>query len=331
MSCVLITGAAGFIGSSVAKALLAEEGRSEKQQVVGVDNLNSYYPVKLKQDRLSQLMGHSGYSFELLDISDDAAFKSVLQKYRPEIVLHLAAQVGVRYSIENPFAYARSNLLGHLSVLEACRHGTPQPRLIYASSSSVYGANAKIPFSEADRVDHPVSLYAATKRADELMSDAYAHLYGLQQIGLRFFTVYGPWGRPDMAYWIFTEKIMGNKPIQVFNKGDQERDFTYIDDVVDGILRCLSTPPHFTGTRPHRIYNIGNNRPVPIMRFIDILEDAIGIRAIRELKPTAQGDVPRTFADIDQISVDYGFRPSTTLEVGLPKFVDWYRRYMTCA
>ena len=200
MSCVLITGAAGFIGSSVAKALLAEEGRSEKQQVVGVDNLNSYYPVKLKQDRLSQLMGHSGYSFELLDISDDAAFKSVLQKYRPEIVLHLAAQVGVRYSIENPFAYARSNLLGHLSVLEACRHTTPQPRLIYASSSSVYGANAKIPFSEADRVDHPVSLYAATKRADELMSDAYAHLYGLQQIGLRFFTVYGPWGRPDMAY-----------------------------------------------------------------------------------------------------------------------------------
>jgi UDP-glucuronate 4-epimerase len=216
-----------------------------------------------------------------------------------------------------------------LAVLEACRHASPQPRLVYASSSSVYGGNTKTPFSEDDPVEHPVSLYAATKRADELMSDSYAHLYGLEQIGLRFFTLYGPWGRPDMAYWTFTEKILAGEAIPVFNHCNQSRDFTYIDDTVDGILRCLSQPSHFVGANRHRVYNIGNNRPVPLMRFIDVLEAAIGKKAIRELKPSAPGDVAITFADIAKFSGDYGFLPRTTIEDGLPRFVDWYRRYFS--
>ena len=329
MSCVLITGAAGFIGYSVTRALLSDGGMRDKRRVVGVDNLNSYYPVKLKQDRLTELSRHSGFSFEMLDIADDAALKSVFERYQPDSVLHLAAQAGVRHSIENPFAYARSNLLGHLSVLEACRRAEPRPRLVYASSSSVYGGNTKTPFSEDDPVDHPISLYAATKRADELMSDCYAHLYGVEQIGLRFFTVYGPWGRPDMAYWTFTEKILAGEPIPVFNYGDQSRDFTYIDDIVQGVTRCLTRPPRFDGSTKHRVYNIGNNRPVPLMHFIDVLEAAIGKKAIRELMPSAPGDVQTTFADITMLSNDYGFAPTTTIEAGLPKFVDWYRRHFS--
>jgi UDP-glucuronate 4-epimerase len=329
VDCVLVTGAAGFIGYSVAKVILTGKRGAGPLRVVGIDDLNPYYSVRLKRDRLAELTKLAGFSFEELDIADHESLSAIFEKHRPDAVLHLAAQAGVRYSLENPFAYARSNLLGHLAVLEACRHALPPPKHIYASSSSVYGGNTKTPFSEDDPVDHPVSLYAATKRADELMSDSYAHLYGLEQIGLRFFTVYGPWGRPDMAYWTFTEKILAGEPIPVFNHGNQARDFTYIDDIVDGILRCLSQPSHFVGASRHRVYNIGNNRPVPLMRFIDVLEETIGKKAIRELKPSVPGDVPTTFADIGHISRDYGFAPSTPIEEGLPKFVDWYRQYFS--
>ena len=327
MSRILITGAAGFIGFSVARMLLSDRYRSMAPVVAGVDNVNDYYDVALKEARLGALGDDSRFTFHRMDIADHEAFAKLVADFRPDAVIHLAAQAGVRYSLDNPFAYARSNLIGHLSVLEACRHADPVPLLVYASSSSVYGQNAKTPFSETDRVDEPVSLYAATKRADELMSSTYAHLYGLRQIGLRFFTVYGPWGRPDMAYWIFTEKIMRGEPIKVFNHGKLMRDFTYIDDVVEGVIACATEPADLPQERPHRLFNIGNNRPVALGDFIQTLENVIGIEAKKEFLPMQPGDVPATFADIDALEATYGYRPQVVLPDGLARFVDWYRGY----
>ncbi len=324
---LLVTGAAGFIGSHVARTLL-DRGHS----VIGVDNLNDYYAPGLKQARLAGLTSRAGFAFHQLDIADHAALAALPGLSEVDAVIHLAAQAGVRYSIENPFAYASANLVGHLSVLELVRHAARRPKLVYASSSSVYGANTTLPFSETDRVDHPVSLYAATKRADEMMSEAYANLYGMAQIGLRFFTVYGPWGRPDMAYWSFTEKIMTGQPIPVFNSGKLMRDFTYIDDIVEGVVAVAlkPMPEAASGARagPHRIYNIGNNRSEKLMRFIEILEQAIGRKAVIDYQPMQPGDVHETFANIDAISHDYGFAPRTSLEQGIPRFVDWYRGYV---
>jgi UDP-glucuronate 4-epimerase len=327
MRCVLITGVAGFIGYSTARRLLDESKESQLLRVVGVDNLNPYYSVELKRSRVGRLSNHQRFVFKELDIADHMALGNLVAKERPEAILHFAAQAGVRYSLKDPFAYAKANLLGHLSVLEACRQCPPSPRLIYASSSSVYGANKKVPFAESDAVERPISLYAATKRADELMSETYSHLFGIEQIGLRFFSVYGPWGRPDMAYWTFTESILRGDAIPIFNNGNQKRDFTYIDDIVNGVLACLRQPSHFGSGRSHRIYNIGNNRTVPLMRFIEVLEDAIGRPAVRDLRPAQPGDVQETFADIDLLTADYGYRPETTIEEGLPKFVSWFRSY----
>jgi UDP-glucuronate 4-epimerase len=318
---VLLTGAAGFIGSHVAHALL-DRGVT----VVGIDNLTPYYPVALKQARLARLKERPGFSFHAIDIADHEALKAAPGAADADVVIHLAGQVGVRYSLENPFAYASANLMGHLSVLELVRHAPRKPQLVYASSSSVYGANAKAPFSEADRVDRPVSLYAATKRADELMSESYAHLYGMRQAGLRFFTVYGPWGRPDMAYWAFTEAIVEGRPIRVFNHGELMRDFTYIDDIVAGVV-AVALDPAPKDAPLHRLYNIGNNRPEKLMRFIEILEDAVGRQAEKIFEPMQPGDVPATSADISAIARDYGFAPRTSLEVGIPRFVEWYRGY----
>jgi UDP-glucuronate 4-epimerase len=319
---VLVTGAAGFIGYFVSLALL-ERGIN----VIGVDNLNDYYPVALKQARLERLSPHDGFSFHCLDISDHAGLLALPGVSDVDVVINLAAQAGVRYSLENPFAYAASNLIGHLSVLEFVRHAPKRPLLVYASSSSVYGANTKVPFSETDPVNSPVSLYAATKRADELMSESYARLYNMHQVGLRFFTVYGPWGRPDMAYWSFTEKILSGEPIKVFNHGQLERDFTYIDDVVSGVVAAALKPMRPAGDVPHRIYNIGNNTPVQLLRFIEILEQAVGKTAQMQFEPMQPGDVHSTYADISAITADYGFSPSTPLEIGIPIFVDWLRAY----
>ena len=319
---VLVTGAAGFVGYSVSLALL-ERGIS----VIGVDNLNDYYPVTLKQARLDRLSAHVGFSFHRHDISDHAGLLALPGVNDVDVVIHLAAQAGVRYSLENPFVYAASNLVGHLSILELVRQSPKQPLLVYASSSAVYGANTKVPFSESDPVNSPVSLYAATKRADELMSESYARLYGMRQIGLRFFTVYGPWGRPDMAYWSFAEKILAGEPIKVFNHGKLERDFTYIDDVVAGVIATALQPMKPKGDVPHRIYNIGNKTPVQLMRFIEILEQVIGKKAQIQFEPMQPGDVHSTYADISAIAADYGFSPSTSLETGIPVFVDWFRAY----
>jgi UDP-glucuronate 4-epimerase len=318
---VLVTGAAGFIGFHVAKALIAGGAR-----VIGLDDLNAYYAPALKRRRLEILQGPS-FEFVEADIADHAALRKLLGSREFAPVIHLAAQAGVRYSLENPFAYARSNLSGHLSILELVRAAKNPPLLIYASSSSVYGANTKVPFSETDPVVAPASLYAATKIADEMLSESYARLYGLRQIGLRFFTVYGPWGRPDMAYWTFTENILAGRPIRVFNRGDMSRDFTYIDDVVAAILGVASRPPIFEGDVPHRVYNIGNNRPEPLSRLIELIEEATGKKAERILEPMQPGDVRATYADIGAAARDYGFRPSTPLESGIPKFVAWHRAW----
>lgn len=317
---VLVTGAAGFIGAHVTKALLA---RGHK--VVGVDNLNDYYDPALKRARLAALCDGPSYSFRELDIADHDALRAAADG--ADTFIHLAAQAGVRYSLDNPFAYAASNLAGHLSVLEAARHSGRRPHVVYASSSSVYGANTKTPFSESDPVNDPVSLYAATKRADELISESYARLYGLPQVGLRFFTVYGRWGRPDMAYYSFTRNILEGKPIRVFNKGALKRDFTWIDDIVAGVVATALEPMKSDRDIPHRIYNIGNNRPVELMKFIEIIEAATGREAIKQFEPMQPGDVFETYADIDAISRDYGFSPSTALETGIPKFVAWFRDY----
>ena len=325
-STVLVTGAAGFIGSYVARALLGRGSR-----VIGVDNLNDYYPVSLKRARLQRLSGEKNFAFHECDIADYDALRALPGVDDAGCIIHLAAQAGVRYSLENPFAYARSNLLGHLSILELARHSKKRPHLVYASSSSVYGANTKTPFAETDPVNDPVSLYAATKRSDELLSESYARLYDLKQVGLRFFTVYGAWGRPDMAYWSFTENIISGAPIRIFNNGDLKRDFTYIDDIVAGVIATATQPMKPDRPVPHRIYNIGNNQPVALMRFIEIIEQAVGREAVKKFEPMQAGDVYATYADIDAISADYGFAPTTPLEAGIPKFVEWYKEYRKSA
>ncbi|MCK9515356.1 MAG: NAD-dependent epimerase [Ottowia sp.] len=313
----LVTGAAGFIGMYVAKRLL-EQGH----EVVGLDNLNNYYNPALKQWRLEQLQPFEKFRFVRLDLVDRNGVAALFRAERFERVIHLAAQAGVRYSIENPFAYADSNLTGMMTVLEGCRHNRVQ-HLVYASSSSVYGMNAKIPFSEADRVDHPVSLYAATKKSGELMAYAYARLYAIPATGLRFFTVYGPAGRPDMAPWLFTEAIVNNQPINVFNHGKMQRDFTYIDDIVEGVIRIQDVVPQ--DAVPHSLYNIGNNQPVELARFIRAIEAATGKQAKKIMLGMQPGDVERTFADTERIEAAVGYKPQTTIETGMQRFVDRYQ------
>ena len=326
---VLVTGAAGFIGYHVSRALLARG-----EAVIGVDNLTPYYDPALKRARLARLEAEPGFRFAELDIADREAMTALAREHAPAItgVVHLAAQAGVRHSLTQPFDYVRSNLDGHMVVLEVCRHELPALRhLVYASSSSVYGGNNRVPFSVEDRVDDPVSLYAATKRADELMSHCYSHLYGLPATGLRFFTVYGPWGRPDMAAYLFAEAITQGRPITLFNRGRMRRDFTYIDDITAGVLAALDRPPpRGTGGDqgpPHRIYNLGNNRPVELRDFVAALEAALGRRAEIELAPMQPGDVPATWADIEASRRDLGYQPTTPIEEGLARFVEWYRSY----
>ena len=328
---VLVTGSAGFIGSALALRLL-ERG----DNVVGLDNLNDYYDVNLKKARLERLRPHRGFTDIRASLEDAPALTEIFVKHRPERVVNLAAQAGVRYSIQNPRAYIDSNLVGFINILEACRHYGVE-HLVYASSSSVYGANTKMPFSVHDNVDHPVSLYAATKKANELMAHTYSHLYGLPTTGLRFFTVYGPWGRPDMALFLFTRNILAGEPIDVFNYGHHRRDFTYIDDIVEGIIRVLDhvaepnpdwssdTPDSATSRAPYRLYNIGSHRPIELMRYIDVLEQCLGRKAIKNLLPMQPGDVPDTYADVDALIRDVGYRPDTPIEEGVARFVAWYR------
>ncbi len=321
---VLITGCAGFIGMHIALRLLARG-----DEVIGVDNLNDYYEVSLKAARLEQLRPHGGFGFLKLDIADRTAFAECVANFRPDAVINLAAQAGVRYSLQNPHAYADSNLLGFVNVLEACRHNGIK-HLVFASSSSVYGGNQKVPFAEDDNVDRPVSLYAATKKANELMAYSYSHLYGLPCTGLRFFTVYGPWGRPDMAYFSFTKAILAGQAIPVFNHGEMQRDFTYIDDIVEGVVRVLDQPPSEGETPPYRLFNIGNHQPVPLLTFIELLEAALGTKAQRRLLPMQDGDVPITYADTARLAAAVGFAPATPLSEGIRRFVEWYRVYYGC-
>jgi UDP-glucuronate 4-epimerase len=330
---VLVTGAAGFIGMHVAERLLARG-----DTVVGIDNLNAYYEPTLKEARLARLRPLPGFAFHRLDVADGAGLHALFAHERFDRVVHLAAQAGVRYSIENPQAYGESNLAGFLNVLEACRHH-PVAHLVYASSSSVYGGNAKMPFSEADPVDHPVSLYAATKKANELMAHTYSHLYDIPTTGLRFFTVYGPWGRPDMAYFSFTRAILEGRPIPVFNEGRMMRDFTYIDDIVDGVVAVTDKPatpdsaydplaPHpGRGRAPYRVFNIGNQDPVALGDFIATIERALGRSAIREYKPMQPGDVVATHADVSALAAWTGVSPRTSLDTGIARFAQWYRQY----
>lgn len=329
----LVTGTAGFIGYHLAERLLARGDR-----VVGFDVVNDYYSVELKRDRLARLAQHANFQNIEADLADRVAVDNAFAKHDFDRVVHLAAQAGVRYSLENPRAYTESNVVGFLNILEACRHAAV-PHLTYASSSSVYGGSTTMPFATSARVDHPLSLYAATKKANELMAHTYSHLYGLPTTGLRFFTVYGPWGRPDMALFLFTKAILEGRPIDVFNEGKMRRDFTYIDDIVTGVERTSDQiaaadpnwnsdePNPSTSTAPYRIYNIGNNEPVQLGRFIEVIEDAIGIKAKRNLMPMQPGDVPATFADIDALESAVGFRPSTPIETGVENFVAWYREY----
>jgi UDP-glucuronate 4-epimerase len=319
----LVTGVAGFIGMATAKALL-----TRGERVIGIDNLNDYYEVALKRERLAELTPF-GAAFEFIeaDIADTTAVNALFAAHGIRRVIHLAAQAGVRYSLENPHAYVQSNVVGHLNILEAVRHSDTVEHSVYASSSSVYGANEEQPFSEADRVDQPVSLYAATKRADELMSRSYAHLYNLSLVGLRFFTVYGPSGRPDMAPWLFTSAILKGEPIKVFNHGEMRRDFTYIDDIVAGVIAAADMAPlPGEGAERHRLYNIGNNKPERLMDFIAAIEDAAGRKAEKIMLPMQPGDVHETYANIDRISADLGFAPTTSLAEGIPQFVDWFKR-----
>jgi UDP-glucuronate 4-epimerase len=330
---VLITGAAGFIGSALGQRLLARG-----DTVLGYDNLNPYYDVNLKQARLDRLTPHSGFSFVKAGIEDRPALERAFADFAPQRVVNLAAQAGVRYSIENPHAYVESNLVGFINVLEACRHGGVE-HLVYASSSSVYGANRKLPFSVQDSVDHPVSLYAATKKANELMAHTYSHLYRLPTTGLRFFTVYGPWGRPDMALFLFTRKILAGEPIEVFNHGRHTRDFTYVDDIVEGVIRTLDHvpgpdpdfdpmhPDPASSDAPYRVYNIGNHQPVQLARYIEVLEDCLGRKAEKVLLPLQPGDVPDTCADVADLVRDTGYSPSTPIEEGVRRFVEWYRGF----
>jgi len=331
MANILVTGAAGFIGMHTARRLL-----DRGDTVVGIDNLNDYYLPQLKHDRLAQLTGRLGFRFEKLALEDRDGITKLFAETPFDSVIHLAAQAGVRYSLTNPQAYVDANLVGFVNILEACRH-QKIGHLTYASSSSVYGANRKIPFSVDDRVDHPVSLYAATKKANELMAHTYSHLFGLPTTGLRFFTVYGPWGRPDMAMWMFTKAILAGKPIDVFNHGRMKRDFTFVDDIVEGVIRTNDTVPKpqavahdaddATTAAPYRVYNIGNNQPVELMHLIETLEAALGRKAEKNMLPIQPGDVQATYANIDALQRDVGFRPSTPIEAGVGKFVEWYKNY----
>ncbi len=330
---VLVTGAAGFIGSHVAQRLL-----DRGDQVVGLDNINDYYDVNLKHARLALLEPHAAFSFHKLELENAGGVEALFEAEKFDRVVHLAAQAGVRYSIENPRAYIDSNIVGTLNILEGCRHHEIE-HLVYASSSSVYGANTSMPFSIHDNVDHPLSLYAASKKANELMAHTYSNLYGLPTTGLRFFTVYGPWGRPDMALFLFTRDILAGKPINVFNYGKHRRDFTYIDDIVEGILRTLDnvaapnpgwssdSPDPGTSTAPYRIYNIGNSQPVELLHYIEVLEDCLGKEAEKNLLPLQPGDVPDTYADVQDLIDDVGYRPATSVEEGVKNFVEWYLEY----
>jgi len=319
---ILVTGAAGFVGSFVA-ARLASMGH----QVAGCDNFNDYYDPRLKEDRVAALLAPAGIDCERLDIADNAALAALFERVRPTLVVHLAAQAGVRYSLQNPAAYIQSNLVGFGNILEACRQHKIA-HLLYASSSSVYGSNAKVPFSESDRVDEPVSLYAATKKANELMAHSYSHLYGFPATGLRFFTVYGPWGRPDMAYFSFTEKMLRGERIPVFAEGKLTRDFTYIDDIVEGVVRLLFKPqPEEPGKARHAVFNIGNNQPVTVMAFVHTLERVLDVKADLEFQPMQAGDVPATHADTHRLQEWVAYQPSTPLEEGLARYRDWYRAW----
>ena len=327
----LVTGAAGFIGYYLSKRILEHGGN-----VIGIDNLNDYYAVSLKEDRLKELEKVSGagdngtFTFIKGDISDKAAIDELFAKEKPDVVVNLAAQAGVRYSIDHPDTYINSNIIGFYNILEACRHN-PVKHLLYASSSSVYGGNTKIPFSTDDKVDEPVSLYAATKKSNELMAHAYSKLYDIPATGLRFFTVYGPMGRPDMALFLFANKIMNDQPIQIFNNGDMKRDFTYVDDIVTGVFNMLTNPPKPTekGVR-YKVYNIGNNSPEQLMDFVGFLEKKLGKEAKKEFLPMQPGDVYQTYADVSELEKDFGFKPCTPLEEGVGRFVDWYKSYYGC-
>ena len=330
---ILLTGAAGFIGMTTSLRLLARG-----DEVVGLDNLNDYYDVTLKQRRLDRLTSHSNFRFVKMDVADQAGTARLFAEEKFDRVIHLAAQAGVRYSLQNPHAYVESNLVGFTNILEGCRHGGVQ-HLTYASSSSVYGGNTKMPFSEHDSVDHPVSLYAATKKANELMAHTYSHLFGLPTTGLRFFTVYGPWGRPDMALFLFTKAILEGRPINVFNHGNMQRDFTYVDDIVEGVIRVMdrvaTANPTYnavdadpaTSNAPYRVFNIGNNNPVPLLDFIGCIEDALGKKAEKRLLPLQDGDVPATYANTDALRDWVGFVPGTSIQDGIGRFVAWYRDY----
>lgn len=324
---ILVTGCAGFIGFHLSKRLL-----SNNYTIIGIDNLNDYYDVDLKHARLDLLKEHKNFSFVLSSIEDKKAMEEIFAKNDIDIVINLAAQAGVRYSLENPYAYIQSNVIGFMNILECCRHHQIE-HLIYASSSSVYGANTKMPFSTNDNVDYPVSLYAATKKANELMAHTYSHLYDLPTTGLRFFTVYGPWGRPDMSYFKFAKAIINGEKIEVYNSGNMKRDFTYIDDIVEGIVRLLDKKPEriklpsISSNAPYKIYNIGNNQPVELMHFISVIEEKIGKKAFKEFLPMQAGDVLITYADVEDLEQDVGFKPKTMIDEGIKKFVDWYKEY----
>jgi len=330
---VVVTGSAGFIGSNVSMYLL-----NRGDEVLGIDNLNDYYDVNLKLGRLERVKAFDKFTEARINLEDKDAISDAVSKFKPQRVVNLAAQAGVRYSIENPSAYVDTNLVGFCNILEACRHHEVE-HLVYASSSSVYGANTKMPFSVHQNVDHPLSLYAATKKANELMAHVYSNLYGLHTTGLRFFTVYGPWGRPDMALFLFTKNILAGKPIDVFNYGNHRRDFTYIDDIVEGVIRTLDhlpekneqwnsdAPDSATSFAPYRLYNIGNNAPVELSHYIEVLEDCLGKKAERNLLPLQAGDVPDTYADVEALVQDVDYKPNTTVEVGIKNFVEWYREF----
>jgi len=330
---VLVTGTAGFIGNNLAQRLL-ERG----DEVIGVDNLNDYYDVSLKEARLKRVKDNPGFTEARISIEDRGAMEAVFSEHKPQRVVNLAAQAGVRYSLENPYSYIDSNIMGFMNILEGCRHNDVE-HLVYASSSSVYGANTNMPFSVRHNVDHPLSLYAATKKSNELMAHTYSHLYNIPTTGLRFFTVYGPWGRPDMALFLFTKNILAGKPIDVFNYGRHRRDFTYIDDIVEGVIRVLDNvarpnanwsgdkPDPASSTAPYRLYNIGNNQPVELMHYIEVLQDCLGRKAELNLLPLQPGDVPDTYADVDELVQDVDYKPDTTVEQGIANFVTWYREF----
>lgn len=330
---VLVTGSAGFIGSALALRLLARG-----DEVIGIDNLNDYYDVNLKLARLERVKKQTGFTEVNINLEDRDAIKATFEKHKPERVVNLAAQAGVRYSIENPHAYVDTNLVGFVNILEGCRHNGVE-HFVYASSSSVYGSNTNMPFSVHHNVDHPVSLYAASKKANELMAHTYSHLYRMPTTGLRFFTVYGPWGRPDMALFLFTKNILADEPIDVFNYGKHRRDFTYIDDIVEGVIRVLDIipepnenwssdkPDSATSNAPYRLYNIGNNQPVELLHYIEVLEECLGKKAKQNLLPLQLGDVPDTYADVEDLITDTGYKPATTIETGISEFVKWYRGY----